>query len=48
MYTDYNNLYSSYLYHSGTKGMKWGIRRKVRKMQKSTLKLNYSTVKGNI
>lgn len=27
MYTDYNNLYSSYLYHSGVKGMKWGVRR---------------------
>lgn len=26
MYTDYNNLYSSYLSHSGKKGMKWGIR----------------------
>lgn len=24
MYTDYNNLYSSYLSHSGKKGMKWG------------------------
>lgn len=28
MYTDYNNLYSSYLSHSGKKGMKWGIRNK--------------------
>ena len=27
MYTDYNNLYSSYLSHSGKKGMKWGIRK---------------------
>lgn len=31
MYTDYNNLYSSYLYHSGVKGMKWGVRRKAKK-----------------
>ena len=27
MYTDYNNLYSSYLSHSGKKGMKWGIKK---------------------
>ena len=31
MYTDYNNLYSSYLFHSGIKGMKWGVRRKAKK-----------------
>lgn len=29
--TSYSNLYSSFLYHSGVKGMKWGIRRKVAK-----------------
>ena len=28
MYTNYNNIYSSYLLHSGVKGMKWGIRNK--------------------
>lgn len=28
MYADYNNLYSSYLSHSGKKGTKWGIRNK--------------------
>lgn len=28
MYTDYSNIYSSYLIHSGKKGMKWGIRNK--------------------
>ena len=28
MYTDYSNIYSSYLLHSGKKGMKWGIRNK--------------------
>ena len=26
MYTDYSNIYSSYLLHSGKKGMKWWIR----------------------
>lgn len=46
MYSNYNNLYASSLYHSGIKGMKWGVRRKAKKkMQKSTLKLNRSTVK---
>lgn len=43
--TSYNSLYASCLYHSGIKGMKWGVRRKAKKMQKSTLKLNHSTVK---
>lgn len=28
MYTNYNNIYSSYLSHSGKKGMKWEIRNK--------------------
>lgn len=28
MYSSYNSLYTSFLYHSGVKGMKWGIRRK--------------------
>lgn len=28
MDTNYNNIYSSYLLHSGKKGMKWGIRNK--------------------
>lgn len=34
MYTDYNNLYSSYLSHSGKKGMKWGIRNKKKQLNK--------------
>lgn len=29
MYNNYNNLYTSSLYHSGVKGMKWGVRRTV-------------------
>lgn len=28
MYTNYSDAYSSYLLHSGKKGMKWGIRNK--------------------
>jgi len=40
MYTDYSNLYYSYLYHSGVKGMKWSVRRKAKKMQKSIRRLN--------
>ena len=31
MYTDYSNIYSSYLLHSGKKGMKWGIRKQTKK-----------------
>ena len=34
MYTDYNNLYSSYLSHSGKRGMKWGIRNKKKQLNK--------------
>lgn len=29
--SSYSNLYSSCLYHSGIKGMKWGVRRKAKK-----------------
>ena len=38
MYTDYNNLYSSYLSHSGVKGMKWGVRHKAKKDAKEYTK----------
>lgn len=31
MYTDYERLYSNYLMHHGTKGMKWGVRRTLKK-----------------
>ena len=34
MYTDYSNIYSSYLIHSGKKGMKWGIRNKKQQLNK--------------
>nr|DAR74548.1 MAG TPA: hypothetical protein [Caudoviricetes sp.] len=27
MYTDYERVYTNYLMHHGTKGMKWGIRK---------------------
>lgn len=45
MYSNYNNLYTSSLYHSGIKGMKWGVRRKAKKMRKSILRLNRFMVK---
>ena len=38
MYSNYNNLYTSSLYHSGVKGMKWGIRRKAKKDAKEYTK----------
>lgn len=47
MYSNYNNLYTSSLYHSGIKGMKCGVRRKAKKMQKSTLKLIEQKVEYN-
>lgn len=31
MYTDYERVYSNYLMHHGTKGMKWGVRRTLKK-----------------
>lgn len=37
MYSNYNDLYTS-LYHSGIKGMKWGVRRKAKKDAKEQTK----------
>ncbi len=34
MYTDYERVYSNYLMHHGTKGMKWGVRRALKKYGK--------------
>lgn len=31
MYTDYERVYTKYLMHHGTKGMKWGVRRALKK-----------------
>lgn len=42
MYADYNNLYSSYLSHSGKKGMKWGIRNKKQLNKFENKKVNIS------
>lgn len=44
MYTDYNNLYSSYLSHSGKRGMKWGIRNKKKKKKKQLNKFENKKV----
>lgn len=35
MYTNYLDVYSSYLLHSGKKGMKWGVRRREKKIEKA-------------
>ena len=31
MYTDYERVYSNYLMHNGNIGMKWGVRRALKK-----------------
>ena len=35
MYTDYEHLYYNSLYHSGVKGMKWGVRKRAAEYAKS-------------
>lgn len=34
MYTDYERVYSNYLMHHGVKGMRWGVKRMLKKMGK--------------
>lgn len=34
MYTDYERVYTNYLMHHGVKGMRWGVKRMLRKMGK--------------
>lgn len=38
MYTNYNEIYSIYISHSGVKGMKWGVRRQAKKDAKEYTK----------
>lgn len=38
MYSNYNDLYTSSLYHSGIKGMKWGVRRKAYNIGKNVMR----------
>ena len=35
MYADYEHLYYNSLYHSGVKGMKWGVRKRAAEYAKS-------------
>lgn len=42
MYTSYNNVYNSFLEHSGKKGMKWGIRNPVKKLKNRIKNPHYS------
>ena len=42
MYTSYNNVYNSFLEHSGKKGMKWGIRNSVKRLQNRIKNPHYS------
>ena len=42
MYTSYNNVYNSFLEHSGKKGMKWGIRNSVKKLKNRIKNPHYS------
>lgn len=42
MYTSYNNVYNSFLEHSGKKGMKWGIRNSVKRLKNRIKNPHYS------
>lgn len=42
MYTSYNNVYNSFLEHSGKKGMKWGIRNSVKRLKNQIKNPHYS------
>lgn len=42
MYTSYNNVYNSFLEHSGKKGMKWGIRNSVKRLKNRIKNSHYS------
>ena len=42
MYTSYNNVYNSFLEHSGKKGMKWGIRNSVKRLKHRIKNPHYS------
>lgn len=42
MYTDYESLYYNSLYHSGVKGMKWGVRKRA-----SVLAIPYAAISGH-
>lgn len=46
MYSNYNNFYTSSLYHSGVKGMKWGIRRTVTSQHNLDIKNNWTVAKN--
>ena len=48
MYNNYNDLYTS-LYHSGIKGMKWGVRRAlIGAAAGAVMSIGYNKVMGNI
>lgn len=49
MYSSYNSLYTSFLYHSGVKGMKWRICRKATETRHVKTKngLNVDLVRKN-
>lgn len=42
MHTSYNNVYNSFLEHSGKKGMKWGIRNSAKRLKNRIKNPHYS------